>query len=180
MHQLIESLQLLLAQTLEVERQPLRHGLAHVLRDTHAVAAGELLYALRHHHLGAGQGAVGDDDLTHRDSHTDLRPNFVGDAAKVLCVCCLECGRGQDRIGRLGELCDQRVAANLMRGTAVAGDHLGEVSESVSNAVVRDTLVLLNQCSGTHHIGMKDHGKFGVGLHRIHRAPSLTPRCAEV
>jgi len=103
-----------LTETFIFEWHASRHGFVDRTLYANTPTFGKLFEPLRYHHTGAGQGTVGDYNLTHRDTDAKLRFYLAVKLKIVLYIRLLEGNGCTYRVGCTRKLGYQRVTAQLM------------------------------------------------------------------
>ena len=161
----IESLYFVRAPLGDVDGKSIRDRFAH--RGGHAYAAGlgQLLHTLRQDHTGAGDRIVCDYHLAQRNTDPQHRSDAVREGGVTLGVVLLRRQSGQDRVGGAVEFRHQGIAAHFVNHAAVALNIPGSAQKRGVNALMGERLVLTHKSGRSHHVGVQNDGKLGLGCH---------------
>jgi hypothetical protein len=134
-------------------------------RNAQSLSLRQLFNALCQYDASAGYRVVRDDHFAQRNTDSKLRADFTGKLAIVVTVRGLKFQGGTYGLRRFTELGHESIAADLMRGAAMANDGFREAPKRILDTLVCDQFVRLNQSGRTDDIGMQDDSEFGAGCH---------------
>jgi hypothetical protein len=159
-HRELDVLELLLANILERQVEPVADVVAHRLGHRHAAGLGNTFEPGRDIHAIAEQVVIVDNDVAKVDPDPEFDLPVVGDAIVPGAHVPLDFGGTFDRVHDAWELDQHPVAGQLHDAALMPGDcRIDQFVSMTFEAGERADLVRAHQAAVAHHIGSHDRGK---------------------